>query len=53
MAQMKKEIESGISPAAFAKTVTTLYTGISVQAVSGATKKELQEVVNLAKKLLS
>lgn len=53
MAQMKKEIESGISPAAFAKTVTTLYTGLSVQAVSGATKKELQEVANLAKKLLS
>ena len=53
VAQMKKEIESGLSPAAFAKTVTTLYTGLSVQAASGATKKELQEVLNLAKKLLS
>jgi len=53
VAQMKKEIESGLSPAAFAKTVSTLYTGLSVQAASGATKKELQEVLNLAKKLLS
>ncbi len=53
VAQMKQEIESGISPAAFAKTVTTIYTGLSVQAVSGATKKELIEVAELAKKVLS
>lgn len=53
VAQMKKEIESSISPSAFAKTITTLYYGLSLQAVSGATKKELMEVANLAKKLLS
>jgi AcrR family transcriptional regulator len=49
-AQMKKEIDYTTSPAALAKNITTLYCGLSVQATSGATVKELQEVVNLAQK---
>jgi len=53
MAQLKKDSSSSESPAAAAKYISTIYQGLSVQATSGATKKELIEVVELAKKALS
>ncbi len=53
IAQLKKDSASSESPAASAKYMATLYQGLSVQAASGATKKELTEVVNLAKKVLN
>lgn len=53
MAQLKKDTSSSESPAAAAKYITTIYQGLSVQAASGATKKELIEVAELAKKVLS
>ncbi len=52
MAQLKKDTSSSESPAAAAKYIATLYQDISVQAASGATKKELTEVAELAKKVL-
>ncbi len=52
MAQLKKDTSSSESPAAAAKYIATIYQGISVQAASGATKKELTEVAELAKKVL-
>ena len=53
MAQLKKDSASSESPSASAKYMTTIYHGLSVQAASGATKKELTEVANLAKRALS
>ena len=53
MAQLRKDTSSSESPAAAAKYITTIYQGISVQAASGATKKELTEVAELAKKVLT
>ena len=53
MAQLKKDTSSSESPATAAKYITTIYQGLSVQAASGATKKELIEVAELAKKALS
>lgn len=52
LAQLKKDLASANSPSAAAKYFTTIYQGISVQAASGATKKELTEVANLASKVL-
>ncbi len=52
-AQLKKDTSSSESPAAAAKYITTIYQGLSVQAASGATKKELTEVAELAKKALN
>ena len=52
-AQLKKDTSSSESPAAAAKYITTIYQGLSVQAASGATKKELIEVAELARKALS
>ena len=52
MAQLKKDTSSSESPAAAAKYIATIYQGLSVQAASGATKKELTEVAELAKKVL-
>ncbi len=53
MAQLKKDTSSSESPAAAAKYIATIYQGISVQAASGATKKELIEVAELARKALN
>lgn len=53
LAQLKKDLASADSPSVAAKYLTTIYHGISVQAASGATKKELIEVAKLAKKVLS
>lgn len=53
IAQLKKDPSISESPSASAKYMTTIYQGLSVQAASGATKKELAEVAKLAKKVLS
>lgn len=53
LAQLKKDSASADSPSAAAKYMTTIYQGISVQAASGATKKELIEVAKLAQKVLT
>lgn len=48
LAQLKKEVGTKESPAAMAKYIASIYQGLSVQAASGATSKELEAVVNIA-----
>lgn len=47
-AQLKKEVATSESPNTIAKYITSLYQGLSIQAVDGASSKELQEVVKIA-----
>lgn len=48
-AQVKQEIKGGQSPADITKTIFTAYCGLSVQAASGTSQKEL---INVAKLIL-
>lgn len=53
--QAKKDgdLSEHVSPAALARYVTTLVYGMTVQAVNGASREELEEVINIALLALS
>jgi hypothetical protein len=53
LAQLKKDFPSQQSPSVVAKSMMMIYEGISIQAASGSAKKELINIAELSKKILS
>ena len=53
LAQLKKDFPTKQSPSVLAKSIMVIYEGISIQAASGSAKKELVNIAELSKKILS
>jgi len=53
LAQLKKDFPMKQSPSLLAKSLMTIYEGISIEAASGSSKADLLNIAELSKKILS